>query len=432
MSSEPSEKSILWSTTPEAGLIEKLIYGPDCLYREGRAGFFKYFSFDRWYAAKTPWGFDVHYRLKGTVQRVNNETFREGRMLEPGKIDAVADRWNVEVFPRAVGPTFISLGFANEQLPDGIYPKAWLFRTELREGRQQLVPDHNVSYARQAIRSFLHKSNWEWNGCKVVHVDLYAAVSDLSIHRNYAMLKPEQIAAAESDKRMQRATEVAAVAALERWMLMNEELQKAERNQDVGNKFLTVKTWGLDNKQFFRWTKKEQRSKEDWEVLGFREENGFCEDPYSEAASATRIRVVHSNLEADKTVNSLQPGRTYYFSFFLKNARTQVKDAFLRMSVRIPTLDEQRKEFLELQRTIAWLKSRVEQPPSKSEDDGVFIDFAELRKHAETQEKLEEFLQEWAKKWKQGGIDEEGIEDRLGPLRSMARTMMEQKNRGTK
>lgn len=417
------------STREPPGLLERLFFGRDCLYREGRAGYWESNHFDKWYEARTPWGFKVLYRVRGVLKRVDNSAFNKAELLDKKNIEVLVDHWNEQAFRPSCNSSCFTLGFSNLQLDGYEQPVVWTYRltnpksfSEKRPGRPKLEIDPNSLRTLAGIREHV----WRKNGCAVELVALDTWISSEIARENYAMLTPAQIEAAEKDERVAVSTEVAAVAALEKLRRINDEIDRAYREHTLDNEFLKVATAGLGNKQTISWVKQEGAGSSRWEVIGFREEGGFSEDPYSEDTSSTRIRVAHSNLRSGTTADYFEPATSYYYTFFIKDAGQGEKKGYLRFSVRALGNAEQRREFEELAAAILWLKNRQKDPPPKV-DDGRMIDIEALRKYADSHDQLADFLNTMEANWQAKEVDEDEILHRLAGLRAMAREMIQEK-----
>jgi hypothetical protein len=418
----------LFSSRSKAGLIERFLYGPDPLYREGRIGYWDMQPLANSYILQSVRGFRLLCHVQATVRRVDDAAFNAARMLDAGKLDDVVRAWEEDILGPTLAATIFTFEFVNFHIPGHAHATKSIFRfvdPELshyakRHQRAGLTRDGGF-YTIEAIHQLQQSKNWLKNGCVVEPLWIRISLTSSMIRENHAMLTPEELEAAEKDPRVFVSVEVAAVNALERWRRINDEFDRAFCEQSVKNDYLEINTKQLDNRVAIQWTT--LAAARESEVLGFREENGFSDDPYNEVSSKDRLRVEHNKLSTGTPTDVLAPGKTHYYTFFVKDAQSGRKDGFLRFIVRAPTVFEQQKELEHLANQIEWLKSRQEQN-ERARDEGAGQSIVrELAKHAEMETILVDFYKSYSDALRQKGYTDKEIDDQMATLKALAKQL---------
>lgn len=353
--------------------LQKLlgVYNP---YRENHPLCWKANRLTQCYRVRTPGRFNVYYRLVGTVEREDIEAFRTAEMIKnkEEKIAEVIDSWHREVFTPALSSTFFSLGFSRSIRSAKEHATVWFFR--LDENAIQF--DNHGHKTISTTDKGADARPWQKYGCVVKCLRIEYGVLPEDIQRNYKMLSAEQIVRAQQNEHYTDALEAAAAAAMYECDKIHQQIEKAKRidHKEAGN--FAVWTQGIDWEQEICWKKSGAYATSEWETLGFREDDHMSADPWSEATNGTRVLVAHSYKNEDKIQQHLQEGKTYHYTFFLKNTSTKTKHSWIRLQVSIPSAAERAKLFewqkhlVTLNNTLQGLKAyRVENTREKKLND---------------------------------------------------------------
>lgn len=328
--------------------LERLIHGPDCLYRQDRIGYWGLHHFARSYLTKTAGGFWMVYTLRGNLKRINNDAFNAARMLEESSIDRLVDNYNQEVVvPHLADTGFFGFGWTGEVPAENIraQPHVWRYRV-IGNGRSRKVQiDRNRSDTVKA----LNQIPFERDGCEVSLVLMDVAMPEKKLmDENYALLAPQTLEAIEGEYRYRYIDEASAVAGMKKLWDTKAVMFEAMTDQKHDANYVTVQTRRVGSCIEIAWTFNEDNDWNDYNLLGFRKQDGFGPSTYSEEGNG--IRVIDSNRNGS-AVERLNEGETYYYTLcvtrlqrpgLLEKGGVRYLEA-IRFSLRVPTKAEFRE-----------------------------------------------------------------------------------------
>jgi hypothetical protein len=251
------------------------------------------------------------------------------------KIDIVLDSFHADVVaPFLQRRGFFALGhYESMDIHSGrwlITPVVERYRL-LNDGqRTSLTPD---PYNGETVKA-LNKEPFQKYGCEVELMGLAAeAESPQIVERNYRMLTPENIAELERNEKVLRLEEKMIAFLMMSTQEVRKQLIDAQTGQSHEGTEFRVVTRRAEEMVSIAWEFKKKGNPQALNVRGYRITGGFHHDALSETSNG--VCVIDSRANGS-TVESLEPGETYYYTMFLRSGRGELSDP-IRFSIRIPT-----------------------------------------------------------------------------------------------
>jgi hypothetical protein len=304
------------------------------------------------YRARTAAGFKIHYTILATLPCVDPKAWEAAQMFLPGFAESVLAAWHDQILAPLMKRSFFTLDFV-EAADSQIQPTVSLWLIIEKDGATKTLYDNGSLLCAAAQERDL-QLKWQRNGSIVKLREIQCEVTDKDVEENSKMIDPELARQAEQDKSYWRVREAAAALAFKRQQDLEHEhrqlmerlehergqlverLESQIRKQHMAGNGLAVDTYGQGTSQYISW-KIGAHYPSGWEVLGFRKMGAFSNDPLSEIDNGALI--IHGNADGS-SVDQLEHGHTYFYTFILKNDRYTNKE-WVRFSISMPSVAQQ-------------------------------------------------------------------------------------------
>ncbi len=287
---------------------------------EGQERFFAWKKTD---SVRTDVGFKVKYTVTAFVTKVDEDEYKAARMLEQANRDKLIDDWYNESFL----PQFRALEchFRYTIHTYALQPSLCRIVTEGNERFIYWVPGifDEIAYRNATYRK---------NGCEVKLASFEVVRNDEKvIMENYSMMmKLGSVDAIKNSEEFRKHEESFLISLLETQLKLEQEFQHIQTNQEHKSKSIAIKTRLVGRAIEITW-KFESNAGSGCILRVYRKEEGFATKDQSLAANG--VCVIDTKCDGN-SIQHLQEGREYFFTFVLTKEEPVYADESLGDSVR--------------------------------------------------------------------------------------------------
>jgi hypothetical protein len=283
-------------------------------------------------------GFKAKYRLKASLERVNDAEFLNGAMLEPQNYNEVVRTFDSQCVRALWFPS--GRWFLRYTWSAFGSPGLWTYRFDTKSGERREVLDPNCSdliVAAKTVASAADRGD-VYHGCKITLHQIEKVIDDATIEENYRMITQEQHAKAEEYLEYQRVKEAAVIKALKL------RLDLAQQSTVHKGSSVTITISVVGTTVTINWELGSTPTRDGDRLLGFRKDDGFfIDDEDNLDDTGKHGQPIVDSASNGSSTDHPSPGRTHYYTFFLRKRKKEGlnhKYSLVKFPITVPAAND--------------------------------------------------------------------------------------------
>ena len=270
------------------------------------------------FVCESDWAFKVRYNVSCLICKIDHDAFVRSGFRQRGDLVQLVHDWNNEVFTPSLRNHKCSFKFLRG--PNWMGPELCFIIQDNRESYIAIDALGNEILERLCESKFIKHGCTVEPNCLCVEYD-----ADLNAE-NYRMIKMRKLKSIENSDEFRQNEEETVVASLQQHFRLRQELLQAQANNDYSSKLIFIKTRQAGSAIELSWKIGTTHDEAKLVLRGYRNDTGFVE---THPQSTDHGSCVVQTDSPGKSVQQLEPGKEYFYSFFV----TEQKPIYAQQNV---------------------------------------------------------------------------------------------------